>query len=249
MFTTTLGADRIRPFLRGRFGSPYLYFESCESTQRVLTDDLPEGAVAVAEYQTAGRGRLGRSWDAPVGTAILCSILLRPPATASSPQLSLVGGVATALAVERAIGRPSEIKWPNDVMVDSRKVAGVLAELRGTCAVLGVGVNVNQSAADLPINSRAPAASLFVVDESRRDRAPLLADLLLELERSYDRWLADGLAALLPELAARDFLRGRRVTVGGASGTAVGIAVDGRLEIDAAGERLFISSGDVSYEP
>ena len=249
MFTTTLGADRIRPLLCGRFGSPYLHFESCESTQRLLTDDLPEGAVAVAEYQTAGRGRLGRSWNAPVGTAILCSILLRPPTGASSPQLSLVGGVATAVAVERAIGRPSEIKWPNDVMVDGCKVAGVLAELRGTCAVLGIGVNVNQSATDLPINSRAPATSLFVVDESRRDRALLLADLLLELERFYDRWLGNGLDALLPELTVRDFLRGRRVTVGGTSGTAVGIAADGRLEIDTAGKRLLVSSGDVSYEP
>ena len=92
----SLAPDAVAPFLRGRFGDPYLYAIRCDSTQRALAPDLPEGAVAVCEEQAAGRGRLGRAWLAPSGTSILCSVLLRPPAGRQPAELSLVGGLATA---------------------------------------------------------------------------------------------------------------------------------------------------------
>jgi BirA family transcriptional regulator, biotin operon repressor / biotin---[acetyl-CoA-carboxylase] ligase len=245
----TLGADRVVPLLHGRFGSRYVYAESCESTQQLLAVDLPEGAVAVSEYQAAGRGRLGRGWKAPPGTSILCSILLRPPPNRNAAQLSLVAGLATARAVERTLDGTVEIKWPNDVLVDGKKTAGVLAEARGPVVMLGIGLNVNQRADELPGDARLPAASLFVVDGVRRERAPILADLLGELELLYSNWVESGLETCLEELQARDALRGRRVSVGGATGTVVGMTSEGLLELEADGELLLVGSGEVTYEP
>lgn len=243
----TLAAAAVVPLLRGRFGSPYLYAPSCESTQRLLGGDLPEGAVAVCEEQTAGRGRLGRAWEAPAATSILCSVLLRPPAGRPA-ELSLLGGLAAAATVERALARPCAVKWPNDVLVEARKVAGVLGELRGETVVLGIGLNVNQRAAELPAAPRTPAASLFALDGVYRPRAPLLADLVGELEERYARWLGEGLGAFAAELEARDFLRGRRVTVDGLRGVADGIAADGRLVLLTESSRRLVASGDVTVE-
>jgi len=242
----TLAPDRVLPLLTGKFGSPYLYEESCESTQQLLAPGLPEGAVAVCEEQTAGRGRLGRAWEAPRGGAILCSILLRPPAARPAAELSLVGGLAAACTVEHATGLAAQIKWPNDVMVNRRKVAGVLAEGRDGAVVLGIGVNVNQTRAELPV-ARIPPASLFTLDAARRDRAPLLAGLLAELEACYRLWLDAGLDSLFGELGARDFLRGRQVTVDGLSGVAVGVRRDGLLELDIGGDHRAVVSGDVTF--
>src|SRR5262245_206392 len=124
----SLAADVVEPLLRGRFGRPYRYEPSTGSTQSLLGPDDPEGAAAVADQQTSGRGRLVRAWSAPAGKALLCSVLLRPPPGPHTPQLALVGGLAAAETVEQALGLSAQIKWPNDVMVNRRKVAGVLAE-------------------------------------------------------------------------------------------------------------------------
>src|SRR5687767_8609016 len=96
-----LAPEVVEPHLRGRFGTPYLYEEACESTQLLLLGSgLPEGAVAVTDHQTGGRGRLGRSWDVPAGSSVLVSLLLEPPPDRVLPQLSLVAALATAIAVE-----------------------------------------------------------------------------------------------------------------------------------------------------
>jgi BirA family transcriptional regulator, biotin operon repressor / biotin---[acetyl-CoA-carboxylase] ligase len=244
----SLAPGVVEPLLRGRFGRPYLYRESCESSQLLLAPDAPEGAGAVCEEQTAGRGRLGRGWDAPAGAAILCSVLLRPPEGRRAAELSLVGGMAAADAVEQALGLAAQIKWPNDVMVNRYKVAGVLAEARDGAVVLGIGINVNQTRSQLPADARTPAASLRTIDGVPRDRAAVLADLLGRLEAAYDGWIDGGLDALYGPLGARDFLRGRRVAVNGAAGVAVGIDRSGRLELDVDGERRFVESGEVIYD-
>ena len=244
----TLAPDAVEALLRGGFGKPYLYESRCESTQALLAGDLEEGALAVCDEQTEGRGRLGRRWVAPAGTAILCSLLLRPPAERRAAELSLVGGVATALTVESALGLASQIKWPNDVMVNRRKVAGVLAEAAGDAVVLGVGVNVNQRREELPEDAGVPPASLITVDGVRRSRAPLLAALVLELERTYKVWSAGGLEALYEELGPRDFLRNRKVYVDGEQGYAVAIDRRGRLEVDIGGKHRFVESGEVRYD-
>lgn len=244
---TRIDAAAVEPLLTGRFGKPYLYRASTETTQRLLDASAPEGAVAVADEQTAGRGRMGRSWQAAAGSSILVSILLRPPDGRRAPELTLVGGVATALAIERATGLAAQLKWPNDVMLEGHKVAGGIAELKDGAVVLGIGINVNQAREDLPTGTKAPAGSLRTVAGRELERAPLLADLLLELERRYDAWSSAGLGALHEELDARDFLRGRHVAVDGVEGEAAAIGLDGRLHVRTAAGLVAVESGEVVY--
>lgn len=245
----SLAPESVEPFLRGRLGKPYLYVERCETTMRLLEGPLPEGALAVTEEQTAGRGRHGHVWESPPGTSILCSLLLHPPAGRHIAELSLVTALAVAEAIEGATELACQVKWPNDVMLDRRKVAGILGEARDGTVVLGLGINVNQTRGQLPPSPRTPAASLRSIHGCEHTRAPLLGDLLWRLERLYDGWRRGGLADLYPELGARDFLRGRQVRVGDTSGVAVGIDRSGRLAIrTATGEHTLVESGDVLYE-
>jgi BirA family biotin operon repressor/biotin-[acetyl-CoA-carboxylase] ligase len=189
-----LSPDSVLPLLRGRLGTPYRFVASCPSTQRLLDDDEPEGATVATDHQTQGRGRLGRTWEAPAGMAILCSVLLRPPAPVPLwPELSLVAGGAVAAAVRRETGVDASLRHPNDVVVAGRKLAGVLAEARtgrGTPGrvTLGIGVNVNQSPAELPREAAKPPTSLRVELGREVARPRLLAAILLELERAYDAW-------------------------------------------------------------
>ena len=214
----------------------------------MLDASQPEGAVAVCEEQTDGRGRMGRLWEAPAGSSILVSVLLRPPPERRAAELTLVAGVAAAVVVERATGLAAQIKWPNDVMLDRRKVAGVLAELTDGAVVLGIGLNVKQSPAELPAEAKVPAASLRSVTGRRLERGPILADLLLELEQRYEAWRDGGLNAIYDDLGGRDFLRGRRVTVDGVEGTAQMITREGLLEVSTASGPVLVESGEVLFE-
>jgi BirA family transcriptional regulator, biotin operon repressor / biotin---[acetyl-CoA-carboxylase] ligase len=244
----SLAPQIVEPLLTGRFGRPYAFEEACESTQKLLGPDLDEGAVAVCDVQTGGRGRLGRAWEAPPSTAILVSVVLRPPSERPHAELSLVAGLAIAEAVESALGLAVQIKWPNDVMVNRRKVGGVLAEASEGRVVLGIGLNVNQTRDQLPGSANVAPASLYTTDGVRRERAPLLAAVLAELEKAYDLWREGGLDALYDSLGARDFLRGRRIFLDGEAG--LGIAIDrrGRLEVEIDGRRRIVESGEVLFE-
>jgi len=183
------------PRLRGRFGRPYIYTEICPSTQRLLGPEHSEGAVAVAEEQTEGRGRLGRPWLSPHGVSILCSVLLEPPVeTHRLPELSLVAGEACAEAISAVTGLEPEIKLPNDILIGGRKAAGILAEARDGRVVLGIGINVNVPPDGLPTETSSPATSLLVETGAEIDRAQLLVELLVALERRYDRWVVAGAA-------------------------------------------------------
>src|SRR5712691_9966103 len=134
------------PLLRGRFGREYRYAALCPSTQRLLAQDDAEGTIAVAEEQSEGRGRLGRAWQAPAGTSVLVSIVLLPSIEPSRlPELSLVAGGAVAEAIAEVTGLEPAIKFPNDVLIGGRKVAGILAEASNGRVVLGIGVNANQT--------------------------------------------------------------------------------------------------------
>jgi BirA family biotin operon repressor/biotin-[acetyl-CoA-carboxylase] ligase len=184
-----LTPDVVVPALRGGFGREFHYATETETTQRMLPEAAPHGAVALAERQTAGRGRLGRTW---VDSALMFSVLLRPPPpVARWPELTLVA----ARAVADAIGPEATIKDPNDVLVNGRKVAGILAEALGRRldgarqvpaspaperdaqrVVLGIGINVGGTA--------WPGAGWV-----ERDRLELLVDVLEKLERGYGEWL------------------------------------------------------------
>lgn len=184
--------EAVLPLLRGRFGRDYHYVERCASTQRLLAEDAPEGSVAVTDEQTQGRGRLGRAWLAPPRTSVLCSIALHPSVPPERlPELSLVAGRACAAAIAEITGLLPELKFPNDVLLGGRKVAGILAEAREGRVVLGVGVNANQTSGELPATVDTPATSLRVATGDTVDRAELLAAILAHLEHEYESWLPE----------------------------------------------------------
>jgi BirA family biotin operon repressor/biotin-[acetyl-CoA-carboxylase] ligase len=165
-----LTADLVLPALRGSFGREYHWAEEIPTTQKALPPGAAHGAVALAERQTAGRGRLGRTWT---DSSLMFSVALYPPPpVARWPELTLVA----AHAVRDAIGERATIKHPNDVLVDGRKAAGILAEASER-VVLGVGINVG-------------AASWPGAGYVDRDRLDLLVDVLERLERGYDAWLS-----------------------------------------------------------
>jgi BirA family biotin operon repressor/biotin-[acetyl-CoA-carboxylase] ligase len=160
-----------------------------------------------------------------------------------------VAALAAAEAVEAATELAAQIKWPNDVMLNRRKVAGILAELADGTVVVGIGLNANQTREQLPPRVTTEPASLRVLTGTEYDRAALLGSLLFRFERLYDGWRHGGLDELYGELGARDFLRGRRVTVDGEAATARQILRDGRLEVslDAGGVKT-VESGEVLFE-
>jgi BirA family transcriptional regulator, biotin operon repressor / biotin---[acetyl-CoA-carboxylase] ligase len=165
-----LTPEAVLSALRGSYGREYHYARETETTQRLLPPEAAHGAVALAERQTAGRGRLGRTW---ADSGLMFSVALYPEQpVARWPELTLLA----ARAVAAAIGPETTIKHPNDVLVGGRKVAGTLAEASGR-VVLGIGINVG--AAGFP-------GAGFV----ERDRLELLVDVLERLERAYDGWAA-----------------------------------------------------------
>ena len=189
MRVSDLSPGSVEPLLQGRLGRPYRFVEECASTQRLLDPDEAEGATAATDLQTQGRGRLGRTWDAPRARALLFSILLRPrPPMALWPELSLVAGDAVAAALREEAGVAAELSHPNDVLIEGRKVAGILPEATVGRVMLGIGVNVNQTEEDLPADTPKPATALRIETGREWPRAPLLAAILLELERRYDDW-------------------------------------------------------------
>jgi BirA family transcriptional regulator, biotin operon repressor / biotin---[acetyl-CoA-carboxylase] ligase len=184
-----LSPGSVEPLLQGRLGRPYRFVEECPSTQRLVGDKESEGTTVATNLQTHGRGRLGRTWEAPPGQALLFSVLLHPaPPMAIWPELSLVAGEAVAVALHEEARVAAKLSHPNDVLIEGRKVAGILPEATVGRVVLGIGVNVNQTADDLPGETPKPPTSIRVATGREWPRAPLLAAILLELERRYDAW-------------------------------------------------------------
>lgn len=183
----SLAPERVAALRRGRLGRPYRYLESCPSTQRELTADDREGAVVATGHQTAGRGRLGRTWTDAPGTSLLFSLLLTPEVPPERlPELTVLSAEAVAEAIAGAV------KEPNDVLLNGRKVAGVLGEASEGRVVIGIGVNANQAPEQLPPRTRLPATSIRIERGEPVDRAELLAAILEALERRYDAWLSGG---------------------------------------------------------
>jgi BirA family biotin operon repressor/biotin-[acetyl-CoA-carboxylase] ligase len=230
--------------------------DSCDSTQdelRALAAEGAPGFTAVrAEVQLAGRGRRGRSWVAPAGTALLVSILLRP----QRPQhelavLSLAGGIA-AVGCARAFGAAAGLSWPNDVVCRERKLAGVLAELGpGGSVLLGIGMNLAARASDLPESDRLTPTSLLLETGDAPDARTALSALLDELRPIAAEFEAAGPPAVAQRARPLDVLADRAVELrladgGIVRGTAAGIADDGSLLVRAGGEVRAYASGEVA---
>ena len=189
MRVSDLTPASVEPLLQGRLGRPYRFVEECPSTQRLVGPDEAEGTTVATDLQTQGRGRLGRTWETPPGRALLFSVLLHPrPPMAIWPELSLVAGDAVAAALREQTGVAAALSHPNDVLIEGRKVAGILPEASVGKVVLGIGVNVNQTEDELPPETVKPATSLRIETGREWPRAALLAAILLELERRYDDW-------------------------------------------------------------
>lgn len=243
-------------------GKPLLYLPEVDSTNRLLRERASEGVAAegtviLTEHQRAGRGRQGRQWNDVPGTSLLFSLLLTPPAlTAQDALLPLVTAVAGARALERHLGLAPEIKWPNDLRLDGRKVAGILleSEMAGPgrpLIVVGMGLNVNQEAAALA--GLPEATSLRLHQGSPVERGPLLATLLEELERAYDAFRG----GWQPHAAwrRRAGWLGGAIVVHPSSGEpwearAVELNPDGSLQVRRVdGTRMDLHAGDVSVRP
>jgi BirA family transcriptional regulator, biotin operon repressor / biotin---[acetyl-CoA-carboxylase] ligase len=225
----------------------------------------PEGRVLVAEHQSAGRGRSGRTWSSPPRAGLAVSVLLRPGGPAGPVPvarwtwLPLLAGVALRAAIRDVTGLAVHLKWPNDVLVGGRKCAGILAESTAEAVVLGMGVNVTLRPDELPpqVAGGLPATSLAVAGAGRTDREPLLSALLRELEHWYGRWRAAagdaGSSGLRAAYLAASGTVGDRVRVllpGGSelAGLAVTVDGDGRLVLrDEGGTSRVVAAGDIRH--
>jgi len=249
-------------------GRAYRYSPAVDSTNKQMkawaaagTSPAPHGAVWLADYQSAGRGRLDRRWDAPPGTALLLSVLLRPAGwpAGRGAWLTMLAGLAAAEAIEDVTGRPARLKWPNDVLLGEgetwRKAGGLLLDAALDAngglemAILGIGLNVNIPAGALP-PAATPATSLLVELGRPVARPALLAALLARLEGRYAA--ADAGQSPAEDWAARLVTLGRTVDVTAAgraplAGTAEGVDEWGRLLVrDATGQLHTVAAGDVT---
>ncbi len=190
-----------------------------------------DGLVVLAEEQTAGRGRRGRTWSAPAGSAILMSVLMFPPPPLDDPAwLTAWGAVAVAEVVEAHTGQPASIKWPNDVRVRGRKVAGILVE-RGGGAVVGIGLNVRTTPEDFPEGLRGSAASLACLRGETVDRSEVARDLIRRLDARYREGLERGADALNVAWRGRLEWLGEVVRVATPSGPLRGQLLDADLRL------------------
>lgn len=217
-------------------------------------ESTPEGAVLVAEHQTAGRGRLDRAWTSPPRSGLTFSVLVRPGTPlATWGWLPLLTGVAVCDAVG-AVGLDPMLKWPNDLLLGAaqRKAAGILVQVAGDAAVIGIGLNVSTTADELPV----PTAASLRTEGGEVDRSALLATILVQLGLQYLGWREAGGNAEACGLAAdyqeRCATLGQNVTVTTADGTALrgfatGIDAEGRLRVTVDGREHLVASGDVEH--
>jgi BirA family biotin operon repressor/biotin-[acetyl-CoA-carboxylase] ligase len=237
------------------FGHPHRHFSRTDSTneraKELALADAPGGLVVSADEQTAGRGRRGNEWFAPAGSCLLYSALLRPFAADDGSLLPLAVPVAVCEAAETVAPVRCQVKWPNDVWVDERKVAGVLVEARPEegWAVIGVGLNVAIPREDFPPELRETADSLLPTeaeDGPPPGRAPGVRRALGALNESLGRWVAASDDEVLAAFRARDTLCGRRVSWQGGEGTASEIDERGHLVVErTGGERVALGAGEV----
>jgi BirA family transcriptional regulator, biotin operon repressor / biotin---[acetyl-CoA-carboxylase] ligase len=221
-------------------GLPRVHYRVTDSTnaraRELAIAGARHGTVVTADEQSAGRGRQGRTWSAAPGRALLCSIVIRDPVAL----LPLAAGVAVA----EVVGPLARLKWPNDVLVDGRKVAGILVEGRPQegWAVVGIGLNVALRVADFPVELRETAGTLGL---SPADVEPTLVAVLGRLEA----WISVDAASLVEAVRDRDALYGREVRWADGRGIGAGIDAGGRLLVRTDGGTVALDAGEVHLIP
>lgn len=246
-----------------KYGRNITYLESCASTQIIAheaaQEDVEGGTVILAEEQTAGKGRMARPWDSKAGKGIWMSVIARPRlAPQQAPQMTLVAAVAVTRAIEEVTGLMPQIKWPNDLLLNGKKITGILTELQTEpdmikAIILGIGINVNQNQADFPLELEEIASSLKIEKGEAIDRTYLIAKILGYLEEYTKLYETHGFSPIKLLWESYSNTAGKRIravmlneTI---EGIARGISEDGMLELQLAdGTIRGIYSADIEFQ-
>jgi len=227
-----------------------------ETAHRLAESGAPEGTIIIADRQTKGRGRLGRTWHSPPGVGLFFSLILRPrmPFDRISG-LSLVSALSICRVMEKIDNLKPMIKWPNDCLIKKRKTAGILVEISAeldkiSYAILGIGVNINHLKKNFPLSLRSRATSLALETGRDHDRAGFLRDFLCEFERDYNNFSRYGLRFMGHALVERSWVLNKKITVRFGkkkiSGIAIGLDENGALRLNTRNGVRIISAGEVS---
>lgn len=243
-----------------RLGHDIYYYDQVDSTQTIAQElankGVKEGAIVVADEQTGGRGRMARAWYSPKETGIWMSLILRPKIPIQhTPQLTLLTAVAIVQAIEEISGLSPVIKWPNDILINGKKVVGILTELQAEAdrvhaVIIGMGINVNQNQDHFPVHIKEIATSLFIEKGKYFTRAEIIQKILLSFERLYDQFLKDGFKPIKSlwesyAISLKQMITARTLS-GTIRGKAIGINDEGVLLVQTEeGEVKHIYSADI----
>ncbi|MEE8404809.1 MAG: biotin--[acetyl-CoA-carboxylase] ligase [candidate division Zixibacteria bacterium] len=259
--TDALSSTEILYYLKTKIiGKPMASFKSLKSTNDLASQMAAgctgEGEVITSEKQTLGRGRLGRSWHSPEKVGAYVSIILRPKMSPDkAPGLSIMTALAAAETFEKYCPGKVKIKWPNDILLGNRKVAGVLTELftkqnKINYVVVGIGININQKQTDFPQTIRKLATSLRQVSGKKINRAELTAEFLEHFEKEYKSYPKSQLGGSLKRIRAYSSLLGQTITLKTGDKSLTGQAIDidrtGALIVEVDGEKVTVSGGEVT---
>jgi BirA family biotin operon repressor/biotin-[acetyl-CoA-carboxylase] ligase len=256
-----LTPDMLRQRLKGSlFGKRIYHFFRVDSTNRVALElahaGEPEGAVVIAEEQTAGRGRAGRAWHSERAVGIYVTLVLRPKlAPVQAPLLTMMAGLSAYTAIQTHSGLAVDLKWPNDLLVRGKKVGGILTEMHAEpgqvrFVIVGIGLNVNQE--KFPADLGALATSLRIESGRPQSRLELLVRLLREFENDYNRFLREGSAAVIEHFTkVSSYAQGKRVRVSNGkdafTGVTAGLGPEGLLQVQRdSGQVTTVIAGDVA---
>lgn len=259
--TAELTPEKLRAHLKtSAFGCQIVCFDQTDSTNRqadcLAKDGAPHGMLVVADMQSSGRGRRGRSWQQEPGAAVAMSLVLRPtiePDEAS--MLTLAAAHSTALAIEKMTGLKAFIKWPNDIVINGKKAVGILTEMyleQGRIGHIIVGIGINTAAEDFPQELRETATSLYLETGKKTERCELIAEVLAQFEQDYEAFLAQrNLSAILEDYNAHLIHRGKEIKIldgaGEYTGMSKGVTKTGELLVERGGGKTeAVYAGEVS---